>query len=906
MATDALNQPSTWHSKPVAEAESHFQVKTDRGLSASEAENRLETYGYNRITGEKRPNALVRFLSQFNNPLIYILMASALVTGLFKGGLIDASIIGAVVLINAIIGYIQESKAEKSIQALSKSLTTTATVLRDGVSKEVDSSMLVPGDVVTLLSGNKVPADLRLFRTKDLQISEAILTGESVPTEKNIQAEIAPDAPLGDRFTMAYAGTLVTYGQGTGIVVATSDQTKVGAISHMLKEVVNLETPLTQKFARFSMIIAYVILVLAVVTFIIGFYRGAPVYQTLLESIALAVAAIPEGLPAAVTITLAIGVSRMAKRKAIIRKLPAVETLGTVTVICSDKTGTLTQNQMTVTNVYTPTSTYSVSGTGYHPSGHIKPDKPDVSTDDASLTATLLCGALCNDSRLVVEKEVYRIEGDPTEGALHVSAAKLPSLAQQLTGYKRIDSIPFESEYQYMAVLTHTRQGTNQIWVKGSVEAILRFCNNRMAPDGGLAPLDKAQIIEQAESFARNGLRVLAFATRTLSANINTVRHTDLQSDFIFTGLQAMIDPPREEVKHAIKKCQHAGIEVKMITGDHLLTASAIAAQLGIGKKLENGLPEAIDGVKLAKLSDQELEQKLKTVSVFARVAPEEKLRIVKLLQKSNEVVAMTGDGVNDAPALKQSNIGIAMGITGTDVSKEAADIVLTDDNFASIYAAVEEGRGVYDNLQKIIMWTLPVNLGIGLIILISIFFGLELPILPVQILWINMTTAGVLGLALAMEPKEESSMNRPPFPLSAPILPFRIAMQTIVIGLVLAVVSFLSFMYETNNGASISQAQTVAVNMVVITSVFYLVNCRSSRFSISKSLLFTNPLLLPAILSMLLLQIMFSYVPLFNTLFRTAAPEWSSWFRSLGIGLAFWIVVEGYKALVTLMHKKP
>lgn len=355
-----------------------------------------------------------------------------------------------------------------------------------------------------------------------------------------------------------------------------------------------------------------------------------------------------------------------------------------------------------------------------------------------------------------------------------------------------------------------------------------------------------------------------------------------------------------------LKKCQHAGIEVKMITGDHLLTASAIAAQLGIGKKLENGLPEAIDGVKLAKLSDQELEQKLKTISVFARVAPEEKLRIVKLLQKSNEVVAMTGDGVNDAPALKQSNIGIAMGITGTDVSKEAADIVLTDDNFASIYAAVEEGRGVYDNLQKIIMWTLPVNLGIGLIILISIFFGLELPILPVQILWINMTTAGVLGLALAMEPKEESAMNRPPFPLSAPILPFRIAMQTIVIGLVLAVFSFLSFMYETSIGASISQAQTVAVNMVVILSVFYLVNCRSSRFSISKSLLFTNPLLLPAILSMLLLQIIFSYVPLFNTLFRTAAPEWSSWFRSIGIGLAFWIAVEGYKALVNLMHKKP
>ncbi len=903
---DIKLQNNEWYSKSWKEVLSSFETSSSDGLSDQEVTNRRKLFGYNKITAQKKQSVLIRFLSQFNNPLIYILLASALVTGMFKDGLVDASIIAGVVLINAIIGFIQENKAEKSIQALSNSLATLTTVMRDGRLQEIDSVELVPGDIIILKSGNKVPADIRLFHSKDLQISEAILTGESVSAEKNADIQLGVDTVLGDRATMAYAGTLVTFGQGTGIVVSTSDYTEVGKISHLLRDVVSLATPLTEKFAKFSVLIAYAIMALAVITFIIGLLRGISIYETLLESIALAVAVIPEGLPAAVTITLAIGVSRMAKRKAIIRKLPAVEVLGTVTVICSDKTGTLTQNEMMVTNIYTSDSAYEVSGSGYSPAGSFLADGLDIPIENnKAFTSTLLCGVLCNDSRVVTKEEKYMVEGDPTEGALHVSAMKCYKLSDMAGSHNRIDTIPFESLYQYMAVLTTTKDNHRNIWVKGSVEAILKLCNSQMNSVGEIADINKKAIQEKAANYARNGLRVLAFAYTTKSDDSNIVHHNDLEQGLVFTGLQAMIDPPREEVKYAIKQCQTAGIEVKMITGDHILTASAIAAQLGIGTKTESGFPKAIDGTELKRLTDEMLEERLKDVSVFARVAPEEKLRIVRLLQHSNNIVAMTGDGVNDAPALKQANIGIAMGVTGTDVSKEAADIVLTDDNFASIHAAVEEGRGVFDNLQKIIMWTLPVNLGIGLIILASIIFNLEIPILPVQILWINMTTAGVLGLALALEPKEPSSMKRPPLPKDAPILSLPIAIQTILIGIFIAGISYSSFLYEIFIGAPIREAQTISVNVVVFASVAYLFNCRSKGFSLKWKNLFTNWVLWPSVILMVLLQIFFSNTSLFHKLFKTQTPDMDSWMRCLAGAVFFWIIVELYKIIARQFEKK-
>ncbi len=786
------------HWLTIDEAVRVLTTDLDQGLGVSEAQARLTEHGPNTITPQRGIGPWRRALAQFNQPLVIILIAAGAVAAAL-GEWVDAGVIFGVVVINAVIGYLQESKAVKAIEALSRTMTTEATVVRDGQRVRLSATELVPGDVVILQSGDKIPADMRLTYSRDLRVDESALTGESVPVEKG--TDPIPEATvLADRINMAYASTLVTAGQGAGVVVMTGDSTEVGRISSLISEAGDLQTPLTRKIAQFSRLLLYVILGLAVLTVIIGLLRGEPLVDMFLAAVALAVGAIPEGLPAAVTITLAIGVSRMARRKAIIRKLPAVETLGSTTVICSDKTGTLTENQMTVQQIAAGGSLYGVLGGGYAPEGSITDMEgvlvvgiqgnadsgPDTDSDldvgaglavgadlDADLAdrsaeepnvppallETLRAGSLCNDSSIFFEDGHWHVNGDPTEGALIVSAAKAGLHYEGLEYmFPRLDTVPFESEHQYMATL-HRRDTSGRIaYVKGAVEKVLARCSSELAGDGSVRSLDPERGEQMAGDMASGGLRVLAFARKELLPDTEEITHEHVESGLVFLGLQGMIDPPRPEAIQAVKACHAAGIQVKMITGDHALTAAAIAYQLNLRRPGCTAIADMqpLTGTQLEAMSDTDLVEAAEETTVFARVTPEQKLRLVDALQSRDHVIAMTGDGVNDAPALRQSDIGVAMGITGTEVAKEAADMVLTDDNFASIEAAVEEGRGVFDNLTKFIAWTLPTNLGEGLVILAAISAGVALPILPVQILWINMTTAVLLGLMLAFEPKED------------------------------------------------------------------------------------------------------------------------------------------------------
>ncbi|CAJ0600721.1 unnamed protein product, partial [Cylicocyclus nassatus] len=650
-----------------------------------------------------------------------------------------------------------ESKALKSLEALAKSMTTQAVVLRDGQRMHIDSSEVVPGDILYFISGDKVAADIKLISSRELQINESALTGESLPVEKNINT-LPSSTVLADRKNMLYASTLVTYGSGKGIVVAIGDNTEVGKISQLISSTDALDTPLTQKMSKFSTFLVYLIMSMAAVTFIFGISHGQPWKLMFTAAIGLAVAAIPEGLPAAMTITLAIGVSRMSKKKAIIRKLPAVETLGSTTVICSDKTGTLTENQMTVVEMFTDGKIFTVSGTGYVFSGQIKVKETDTIIGleySKSFKLCLQAGYLCNDSKIISIDGRNDVQGDPTEGALIVLGAKANLNNELLEEFPRLDTIPFESQYQYMATL-HKNTNTNIAFVKGALEKITAMCLYMLDEKGNKIEFNKEQILKVANDMATRGLRVLCFAYKDIDSNSSQIKHEDIATGLTFVGLQAMIDPARPEVIEAVKKCHSAGIKIKMITGDHALTASAIAKSIGIVQG-EKPNYTAMTGKELEQYDDKQLKDIATNYSVFARVTPEQKLRLVRALQSQNNIVAMTGDGVNDAPALKQANIGIAMGITGTEVAKESADMVLTDDNFASIVAAVEEGRCVFDNIRKFIIWTLPTNMAQGIAMMMAIFLNRELlPILPAQILWINMSTALFLGMMLSFEPKEE------------------------------------------------------------------------------------------------------------------------------------------------------
>ena len=874
-AKQATIASQPWHQLSADEVAQHLNSNVTCGLSAAEVRLRRLRYGENAITAKAGRGPLLRFLWQFAQPLVLVLLLAATVTALL-GEWVDAGVIFGVTLINAMIGFIQEGRAERALMALARTLSSEVTLLREGHKQRLPSTALVPGDVVLLAAGDKVPADLRLFRAKSLQTIEAALTGESTAVAKHSDAMPA-EALLAERANMAYAGTVVVSGQGAGLVVATGDGSETGRISQLIAEAPEMATPLTRKMAAFSNWLLLVIGALAVFTFAVGLVRGERAFDMFMAAVALAVGAIPEGLPAAVTITLAIGVARMAKRQAIIRKLPAVETLGSTTVICSDKTGTLTENQMTVRTLYAGGSSYPVSGSGYAPAGEIE----GTAVPNVALQQTLRAAALCNDAGLhqAPDQGGWQIVGDPTEGALLVVARKggLHELALAQAS-PRLDEIPFDATRQYMVTLHQTEAG-RIAYCKGALEQLLQRASTVLNADGSAASLSKPRVqeIEQrAAAMAAQGMRVLAFARRVLVADGLEMSLAELE----FLGLAGMIDPPRPKAMAAIRTCQAAGITVKMITGDHLLTALAIARQLGIAGP--NDL--ALTGRELAALDEQQLRAAAQRCHVFARVAPEQKLRLVQALQAEGEVVAMTGDGVNDAPALKQADIGIAMGQAGTEVAKEAAAMVLTSDDFAAIEAAVEEGRGVYDNLLKFITWTLPTNFGEGLLIVAAIVSGSTLPITPLQILWINMTTAVFLGLMLAFEPIEPGIMQRPPRRPGTPMIDGPLIWRIVLVSLLLLGGSFGLFLLELRQGHSLAEARTVAVNVFVVVEAFYLFNCRS--LSSQSPRLFSNPALWAGLAVMAVLQLLLTYLPLLNRLFATAPIGGSEWLEIFAVGV--------------------
>ena len=854
------------------------------GLTAEEVASRYEKYGWNELKFKPGKPAWLKFLLQFHQPLLYILLLAGTVKALL-GSWTNAAVIWGVTFINAVIGYVQEAKAENAIASLAKAVTTETNVLREGQTLRIPSRDLVLGDIVLLTSGDKVPADLRLLKVRNLQVDESALTGESVPVNKSVEP-LPPDIPLAERTNMAFAGSFITFGQGKGIVVAIANATEVGQISQAMESRVSLSTPLTRKFAKFSRTLLYGILTLATLTFAIGLGRGESWLYMFEAAVALAVSAIPEGLPAVVTITLAIGVNRMAKRNAIIRKLPAVEALGSATVICSDKTGTLTENQMTVQAIYAGGQHYRVSGGGYSPKGEISQisDRTTVEPFEDELppvlTACLIAGILCNDSQLKQTGKDWSVVGDPTEGALIAVAEKAGISQSGLVASKpRLDGIPFESQYQYMATLHDAIPRT--IYVKGSVEALIGRCSWMMERDGRSIALDSERIEQVVEMMAAQGLRVLAFAQKEASDHQHSVEHDDIETGLVFLGLQGMIDPPRPEAIAAVHACQSARIQVKMITGDHLATARSIAQRMGIQMA---GQVLGFEGQHLSQMGDCEIARAVEDGVVFARVAPAQKLQLVEALQSGGNIVAMTGDGVNDAPALKQADIGIAMGKGGTEVARESADMLLTDDNFASIAAAVEEGRTVYQNLRKAIAFLLPVNGGESMTILISAFLARDLPILALQVLWLNMINSLTMTVPLAFEPKSPGTMQQPPRAPNEPLLTPKLLRRILAVSLFNWILIFGIFEWAKLTTGDIAVARTMAIQALVAARIVYLLSISQLGISLfnyarRQSTSITNaPILIGGIAAAAVLQILFSQWGVMNTLFETAPLTWNQW----------------------------
>ena len=887
-----LNHAYSLHSDDVLRA---LDSSTD-GLLQQQAEQRLQQYGANWLKPAKKKSPLRRFLEQFHNVLIYVLLASGVVTSLL-GHWVDSGVIFGVVIINAIIGYIQEGKAEKALDAIREMLSQQAMVKRDNKFISLPAEQLVPGDVVLLQSGDKVPADLRLFKTRELRIEEAMLTGESMPTEKATEA-VAAEASIGDRKCLAYSGTLVTYGQGQGVVVATGDSTEIGRISGMLSQVETLTTPLLRQIDIFARWLTAAIALLAGTTFIYGVqiqdYSSSDMF---LAAVGLAVAGIPEGLPAIMTITLAIGVQAMARQKAIIRLLPAVETLGSVTVICSDKTGTLTRNEMTVQTIATGDHMFSVSGVGYDPHGSFHREGETIEPDSSPLLLEIIrAGLLCNEATLREENQQWRISGDPTEGALLTLAMKAGlDLNHTHELYPRTDVIPFESQHRFMATLHHDHAGHAFIYLKGAPEQVLDMCRQQRLHGDDVA-LDRAYWENRMHDIASRGQRLLALACKPASSSQQVLNFSDVKDGLTLLGMVGIIDPPREEAITAVQACKSAGIRVKMITGDHAITARAIGAQMGIGDG-----QTVISGAELDDYDEQQLSQAVNDCDVFARVSPEQKLQLVTALQARGEVVSMTGDGVNDAPALKRADVGIAMGQKGTEVAKEAAEMVLTDDNFATIAHAIQQGRTVYDNLKKSILFILPTNGGQALAIIAAIIGGRLLPITAVQILWINMITAVTLALTLAFEPSEKNVMQRPPRDPKEPILSGFLIWRIIFVSLILVAGTFSLFIWERDQGASIELARTVAVNTLVMFEIFYLI---SARHLLAPSLTFEglsgNRYVWYAIGLLLIFQLGFTYLSPMQTLFHTVALEPETWLRIILVASSVLWLVELEKFILS------
>ncbi|WP_018950695.1 cation-transporting P-type ATPase [Thioalkalivibrio sp. AKL12] len=884
-----------WHALKTDAVLRHLEA-SDRGLASSDAQERLQQVGPNRLPETARTGPLKRFLLQFHNVLIYVLIAAAVGTA-FLGHWLDTGVILGVVLINAIIGYIQEGKAEKALDAIRQMLSPRAQVLRDVQRRSIPAEELVPGDIVYLQAGDRVPADLRLTGAHNMRIDEAALTGESVASDKQTDP-VQAEADLGDRRCMAYSGTLVAFGQGRGVVIGTGADTEIGRISTMIGEVETLTTPLLRQIAQFGRWLSVAIGILAAATFAFGFWvRDYDLVETFLAAVSLAVAAIPEGLPAIMTITLAIGVQRMAARHAIIRRLPAVETLGSVTTICSDKTGTLTRNEMTVKSIVTTAAEYELTGVGYEPHGGITRDGQEADPESDPLLAEVLRGILlCNDAEVYPKDDAWTMEGDPTEGAL-ITAAMKGGLDPKLVNkeFVRDDVIPFESSYKFMATLHHDHEGHAFLFLKGAPERVLSLCSHQRTKDED-EPLDSEHWQQWMDDVAARGQRLLALATRRMEGHRRELEFGDIENGGLtLVAVCGIIDPPREEAIEAVAHCQGAGIRVKMITGDHGVTARAIADELGINTK--GGV---VVGHELDNTSDDDLKAIVQRVDVFARTTPEHKLRLVRAIQSHGDVVAMTGDGVNDSPALKRADVGVAMGLKGTEAAREASAMVLADDNFVSIANAVEEGRTVYDNLKKAIMFLLPSNGGLAFTIVAAILLGLTLPLTPVQVLWVNMVSAVTLGLALAFEPTEPGVMQRPPRPPNSPILSGFLLWRVSFVSTLLVAGAFGHFLWLEQQGAEHEFARTVAINTLVMGQLFFMLTSRSLLApALSHASLVASRPALVAIGILIVLQSLFTYAPPLQLLFGTTAIGLEEWARILAFGLILFTLVELEKTLL-------
>ncbi len=891
---------TSWHASEITDVFEQIESQPE-GLTIEEVEKRLSRYGKNKLHPPKKQSSVIRFLLQFHNVLIYVLLAAGIITA-FLSHWVDAGVIFGVIIVNSLIGFIQEGKAEKALDAIRSILSQQAFVLRNGKKVMISADGVVPGDIVFLQSGDKVPADLRLFKAKGLRIDEAALTGESMPVEKTI-VPVAETAVIGDKKCMAFSATFVTYGQGIGVVVSTGDTTEIGRINMMLSTVKPLTTRLLRQIAEFGYLLTMAIGAMALFTFVFGIMvRQYKFGDMFLAAVGMAVAAIPEGLPAIITITLAIGVKGMAKRNAIIRRLPAVETLGSVTVICSDKTGTLTRNEMTVQTIASVSHLFDVSGVGYEPHGGFSIDGKNISlTEYPTLSELAQAALLCNDAELHAVGNQWQMHGDPTEGALvsmGIKAGLEHTKVKEM--YPRTDIIPFESEHRFMATLHHDHSGHGFIYVKGAPEKVLMMCNKQRS-SGVDEPINTKYWNNRIEEMASKGQRVLAIAFMPADVNHRTLQFSDVNGGLSLLGFIGIIDPPRTEAIEAIQLCKTAGIKVKMITGDHIYTARSIGAKIGIGDG-----KSAISGTELDSMDDDQFRLAVRKVDIFARVSPEHKLKLVQALQANGEVVAMTGDGVNDAPALKRADVGIAMGIKGTDVAKESAEMVLTDDNFASITNAVEQGRTVYSNIKKSITFILPTNGGEAGIIIAAILTGRLLPITPVQILWINMITAVTLALSLAFEPPEAKIMQQSPRDTKEPILSPFLIWRILFVSSIMVSGTFGLFLWDRLHNVSIEYARTVSVNTLVMFEIFYLLNTRFLRTSIFTRKGFTgNRYIYIAIGAVIIAQLFFTYTPFMQHLFGVKSLKPVEWAYITIIAFSVFVLVEIEKLVLQKRERR-
>ncbi len=896
-----MNTNRNWHSKAAEETLSALK-STSSGLNESDVKQRLAEVGFNKLPEPKRKNTFLRFLSHFHNILIYVLLGASAITASL-GHFVDTFVIIAVVLINAIIGFLQEGKAEKAMDAIRHMLALRAAVIRDGKRQTIKGEQLVPGDIVLLEAGDKVAADLRLLESHGLQIQESILTGESVAVEKQT-SPVDDQAALGDRVCIAFNGTTVTYGQGMGVVVATGANTEIGRISGLLSEVQTLNTPLVAQTAVFARWLTLFIVAIAMMILVFGYFLSHLAFSELfIAVVGLSVAAIPEGLPAVLTITLAVGVQAMARRNTIVRQLPAIETLGSVSVICSDKTGTLTRNEMNVTSVVTSEDHFEITGVGYEPVGDVICNQQTVEVDAHSTLQYLgLAAALCNDSELVEEENNWVGQGDPMEAALLAFSGKIrvnDNGAREQ--WSRTDVFPFDSNHKYMATLNHDHENNAYIFIKGAPEVILSMCSSQRFNNNENGLLDIDYWHEKAEGIANEGQRVLGFAIKTVNPEHTVLEHSDVQDSLVFVGLVGLIDPPRSEVIDAIAECHSAGIDVKMITGDHAGTAVAIGKQLGLWHR-----DNVLTGAELDKLDDAELESRIGHTGIFARTSPEHKLRLVMALQANDMTVAMTGDGVNDAPALKRASVGIAMGKNGSEAAKEASEIVLADDNFATIAAAVKEGRTVYDNIKKVISWTLPTNAGEAMTIILALLFGLSLPITPIQILWINMITAVTLGIALAFEPPEEGTMRRPPRHRNQGLLAGGLLWHIVFVSSLFLVCVFGAYEYAMMQGYSENMARTMAMNTLVALEIFHLLFIRNmNTTSLSWKSIRGTRILWVLITVVTIGQGAITYVPWLQRVFETESVSLFDVILIVFLGVLLFMVIELEKQLRLRILKK-